>query len=302
MHLRQGGEPVIILSVALRTEENKEKRYFKLNIEELLASAGINMDLGALTLGSVLRVVVLILVGMIVIRLVMGIVDRMMEKSNGLSGLKVYIRSIIKVILWFLLVLMVAGSLGIDTTSLIAMLSVAGLAVSLALQNTLSNLAGGIMLLLAKPFQVGDYIAADGVEGTVVAVDLSYTTIKTGDNKEIFIPNSQLSVAKVTNYSSLGKRRVDLKFTASYDAPTATVKMAIREVLDSIPEIMQDPAPVIYLSEYQSSSIQYVVRVWATVADYWAVYFAIQEGVRESFDRHGVEMTYEHLNIHVLEK
>jgi len=273
-----------------------------LNIEALLASAGINMDLGALTLAGVLRVIALILVGMIVIRIVMNIVDRMLEKSHGLSDLRVYIRSVIKVVLWFLLILMVAGSLGIDTTSLIAMLSVAGLAVSLALQNTLSNLAGGIMLLLAKPFQVGDYIAADGVEGTVAAVDLSYTTINTVDNKEIFVPNSQLSATKVTNYSSLGKRRVDLNFTASYDAPTATVKAAIQEVLDSIPEIMQDPAPVIYLSEYQSSSIQYVVRAWSTAADYWTVYFAIQEGVRESFARNGVEMTYDHLNVHVVEK
>lgn len=273
-----------------------------MNVEELLASAGINVDLGAITLSSVLRVILLILVGMIVIRIIMNIVDRMLEKSHSLADLRVYIRSIVKVVLWFLLVLMVAGSLGVDTTSLIAMLSVAGLAVSLALQNTLSNLAGGIMLLLAKPFQVGDYIAADGVEGTVAAVDLSYTTINTGDNKEIFVPNSQLSAAKVINYSSLGKRRVDLNFTASYDAPTSTVKAAIQETLDSIPQILQDPAPVIYLSEYQSSSIQYVVRVWSAAADYWTVYFAIQEGVRESFARHDVEMTYEHLNVHVVEK
>lgn len=273
-----------------------------MNAETLLSSAGIKIDLSALTLAGILQVIVLALVGMIVIRIVMNIVDRMLERSHSLSDLRVYIRSVIRVVLWFLLILMVAGSLGIDTTSLIAMLSVAGLAVSLALQNTLSNLAGGIMLLLAKPFQVGDYIAADGVEGIVAAVDLSYTTINTVDNKEIFVPNSQLSAAKVINYSSLGKRRVDMNFTASYDAPTATVKAAIQEVLDSIPEIMQDPAPVIYLSEYQSSCIQYVVRAWSAAADYWTVYFALQEGVRESFARHGVEMTYDHLNVHVVEK
>ncbi len=273
-----------------------------MNAEDILASAGIHMNLGALTLGGVLRVLLLILVGMMVIRVLLKVVDRMLDNSKSLSSLKVYIRSVIKVVLWFLLVLMVASSLGIDTTSLIAMLSVAGLAVSLALQNTLSNLAGGIMLLVAKPFQVGDYVEADGVSGTVSAVDLSYTTFVTVDNKEIFVPNSQLSSAKVVNYTALGKRRVDLNFTASYEAPTAAVKGAIREVLDTIPEIMADPAPEIWLTEYQSSSIQYTVRAWTTAADYWKVYFAIQEGVRESFIRHGVEMTYDHLNVHILDK
>ena len=273
-----------------------------MNAEELLSSAGIKIDLGALTLGGILRVVLLILVGMVVIRILMKLVDRMLDNSKALSSLKVYIRSALKVILWFLLVLMVASSLGIDTTSLIAMLSVAGLAVSLALQNTLSNLAGGIMLLVAKPFQVGDYVEADGVSGTVSAVDLSYTTFVTVDNKEIFVPNSQLSAAKVVNYTALGKRRVDLNFTASYGASTAEVKSAIRETLDAIPQIMADPAPEIWLTEYQSSSIQYTVRAWTTAADYWTVYFAIQEGVRESFARHGVEMTYDHLNVHILDK
>lgn len=273
-----------------------------MNAEDILASAGIHVNLGALTLGGILRVVLLVLVGMMVIRVLLKLVDRMLDNSKSLSSLKVYIRSVTKVVLWFLLVLMVASSLGIDTTSLIAMLSVAGLAVSLALQNTLSNLAGGIMLLVAKPFQVGDYVEADGVSGTVSAVDLSYTTFVTVDNKEIFVPNSQLSSAKVVNYTALGRRRVDLSFTASYEASTAAVKGAIREVLDAIPQVMADPAPEIWLTEYQSSSIQYTVRAWTTAADYWTVYFAIQEGVRESFQRHGVEMTYDHLNVHILDK
>lgn len=158
------------------------------------------------------------------------------------------------------------------------------------------------MLLVTRPFQVGDYVEADGIGGTISAIDLSYTTFITVDNKEIFVPNNQLAAAKVTNFSALGKRRVDLNFSASYDAPTQTVKEAVQDVLDGIPQIMTDPAPKIYLSEYQSSSIQYVVRVWTTCADYWDVYYAIQEGVRESFQRHGVEMTYDHVNVHILEK
>ena len=221
-----------------------------MNVEELLASAGIKIDLGALTMTGIARVLVLILVGMAVIRILMKIVDRVLENTHPLSGLHTYIRGTVKAILWFLLILMVAGALGIDTTSLIAMLSVAGLAVSLALQNTLSNLAGGIMMLVTKPFQVGDFVEADGISGVVSAVNLSYTTVVTGDNKMIFVPNSQLSATKIVNYSAKGTRRVDLKFTASYDAPTQAVKTAIQEVLDSIPQVMTDPAPARLLSEH----------------------------------------------------
>jgi small conductance mechanosensitive channel len=267
-----------------------------------LDSVGIDIDLGTLSLDNILKVLILILVGVIVIRIVLKLVDRMLDRSQSLSSLRAYIHSVVKVLLWFLLVLMVAGSLNIDVTSIIALLSVAGLAVSLALQNSLSNLAGGIMLLVAKPFKVGDFVEADGISGTVSAIDLSYTTFLTADNKQIFVPNSQLSGVKVTNYNALGKRRVDLNFSASYDAPTQTVKAAIQEVLDGLPQVLSDPAPAIWLLEYQSSSIQYVVRAWTSSDDYWDVYFAIQEGVRESFARHGVEMTYDHLNVHILDK
>ena len=273
-----------------------------MNVDEILSGVTESLSFGDLTVQGILRVICILLVGMGVIRLVMRIVDRMLEQSKSLATLKAYIHSVTKVALWFLLILMLADSLGIPVTSLIALLSVAGLAVSLALQNTLSNLAGGIMVLVTKPFEVGDYVEADGVGGTIAAIDLSYTTIVTVDNKEIFVPNSQISAAKIINYTALGSRRVDLNFTASYNAPTQTVKRAIQEVLDAIPQIQDDPAPAIYLSEYQASSIQYVVRVWTTTAEYWNVYYAIQEGVRESFDRHGVEMTYDHLNVHILDK
>ncbi len=272
-------------------------------VQEVLNGLGIKWDIGTLSLEHILWVLVLILAGIATIRILLRVLDRMLEKSKSLSSLRVYISSATRVILWFLLVLIVAESMGIHTASVIALLSVAGLAVSLALQNTLSNVAGGIMLLVTKPFQVGDYVEADGVAGTVQATDLSYTTILTIDNKTIFIPNSQLSAAKIVNYTTQDRRRVDLNFNASYDAPTQTVKAAIQEVLDTLPQIQSEPAPpVIWLSQYQASSIQYVVRVWTATADYWDVYYAIQEGVRESFARRGVEMTYDHLNVHLMEK
>ena len=263
--------------------------------------AGVTV--GAITLTGVLKGIALILIGLIVIRLVMKIVDRMLDKAKNLSSLRVYIRSVVRILLYFLLVLTVAPAFGINVTSLIALLSVAGLAVSLALQNTLSNLAGGIMVLLSKPFEVGDFVESEGITGTVAGVDLAYTTIVTVDNKEVFVPNSHISAAKIVNYNRLGKRRVDLNFTASYDAPTATVKKAIAEVVEAQGNlILNDPAPAILLSEYQASSIQYTVRVWVDAADYWTVYGNINEGVRESFNRNGVEMTYEHVNVHLVKE
>ena len=273
-----------------------------MKLDAVLSGLGLKLSLGALTLDKVVHVLLLILVGVVVIRVVLKLLDRVLARSKSLKSLSRYIHSVAKISMAFILVLMVAEDVGIHTTSLVAMLSVAGLAVSLALQNTLSNVAGGIMLLVTNPFQVGDYVEADGVSGTVHAIDLSYTAILTIDGKEIFVPNSQLSGTKIVNYTVLGRRRVDLNFTASYDAPTATVKQAIGEVLEDIPQIITDPAPEIHLSDYQASSIQYVVRAWTTAADYWTVYYAIQEGVREAFDRHGVEMTYDHLNVHILDR
>ncbi len=271
-------------------------------VEEVLKTVGRMVGIPDLTLGGLLRVAMMVLLGILAIRLLMKMVDRVLERSKSVAAIKPYIHTAVNIFLWVLLALMLAGTLDVDVTSIIAMLSVAGLAVSMALQNTLSNLAGGLVLLVTKPFVVGDYVEADGVSGTIAAVDMSYTTFVTPDNKEIFVPNSQLSATKITNYNRLGRRRMDLKLTASYDAPTAQVRSAIEEALAAIPGILDDPAPMVYLSEYQSSSIEYLTRLWTAADDYWTVYYALLEGVRESFARHGVEMTYDHLNVHIVEK
>ena len=271
-------------------------------LQEVLNVIGKTVGIKELTLGGIIRVVLLVLIGYIVIRMLMRVVDRLLERSKSMADIRVYIRSGVRIFLWFLLALMVAGSLDIDVTSIIAMLSVAGLAVSLALQNTLSNLAGGLVILVTKPFVVGDYIDAEGTAGTVAEIGLAYTKLTTPDGKRISVPNSQMSGAKITNYTNENGRRVDLTFSASYDAPTETVKTAIREVVDAIPAIRQEPKPVIWINAYGASSIDYVVRAWTTTQDYWDVYYALMEGVRESFARHNVEMTYNHLNVHLMEK
>ena len=271
-------------------------------VEEVLKTVGRTVGIPDLTLGGLLRVAMMVLLGILAIRLLMKMVDRVLERSKSVAAIKPYIHTAVNIFLWVLLALMLAGTLDVDVTSIIAVLSVAGLAVSMALQNTLSNLAGGLVLLVTKPFVVGDYVEADGISGTIAAVDMSYTTFVTPDNKEIFVPNSQLSATKITNYNRLGRRRMDVTLTASYDAPTAQVRSAIEEALAAIPGILDDPAPMVYLSEYQSSSIEYLTRLWTAADDYWTVYYALLEGVRESFARHGVEMTYDHLNVHIVEK
>ena len=271
-------------------------------VEEVLQTVGKTIGVKDLTFGLLLRMAVMFLVGVLVIRVLMKTVDRLLARSQKVEAIRSYIHTAVNIFLWVLLVLMLAGTLDVDVTSIIAMLSVAGLAVSMALQNTLSNLAGGLVLLVTKPFVVGDYVEADGISGTIAAVDMSYTAFVTPDNKQIFVPNSQLSATRITNFNRLGKRRMDLKFTASYDAPTAQVRAALQEALEAVPGIMGDPAPAIFLSEYQASSIEYLVRLWTLSGDYWDVYYALLEGVRDTFARHGVEMTYDHLNVHIVEK
>ena len=184
--------------------------------QEILNMAAHAVGLKELTVSSLVRVALMVLVGFVIIRVLMRIVDRLLDRAKSVADVRVYIRSAIHVFLWFLLALVVSGSLGADVSSVIAMASVAGLAVSLALQNTLSNLAGGIMLLVSKPFTIGDYVEIGSVSGTVSMIGMSYSTLTTVENKEIYIPNSQLSSATIINYTRLGRRRMEITVSAGF--------------------------------------------------------------------------------------
>ena len=157
------------------------------------------------------------------------------------------------------------------------------------------------MILSSHPFSIGDVIEVDGAEGTVREITLNHTKLEAYDGQIIMEPNKTLASAKVVNYTTLGRRRIVHNVTASYDAPTEAVKAACREAMD-VPGVLADPAPEVRLISYGSSSIEYSARCWASVADYWRVYFAVNENLRDAFARHGVEMTYDHLNVHVVEK
>jgi small conductance mechanosensitive channel len=268
-----------------------------MDISSLISDSGISI--GTLTLAVVAKALLTLIVGIIFIRVLLSLFDRAFDRSEKLSPLKRHIRPIVKGLLGIILALVVLDSMGVQVTSFIALLSVAGLAVSLALQNTLSNIAGGIMIITAQPYGIGDYVSIGGTEGTVDMIRLANTKLKTFDGKEVQIPNSTVASATVTNFNRLGTRRLDLTFTASYDAPTEAVYAALREAMARYPQILGDPAPEVHLTDYGTSSISYLARCWVNAADYWTVYFGVIESVRETFAAHNVEMTYDHLNVHM---
>ena len=249
-----------------------------------------------------LYAVLLLLCCMVVMRVLNALVSRTIQRLKVEKSLHTLIRATVKILLWFVTIVVVLSYLGIDPTSLIALLSVAGIAVSLAVQGTLSNLAGGLMILGSKPFKVGDYIDAGGVSGTVAEIGMVYTRIKTIDNKVIHVPNGEISTEKITNYSSQATRQVELRFAVSYDAPVEQATAAILAGVAAHPKGHGGPPPFARVSAYNDSSIQYLTRAWCDNGDYWEVYYDLQEQVKAAFDREGIEMTYNHLNVHIMDK
>lgn len=205
-------------------------------------------------------------------------------------------------VLWLLTLCIVLDYVGVPMTSLVALIGVLGLAVSLAIQGTLSNLAGGIQVLVSQPFKAGDYVEAGGVSGTVQEVGLAYTKLSTVDNKVISVPNGQISTEKIINYTAADRRRVDLTFNASYGDPIRKVEETIRGVVNAHPLAQFTPEPFVRVSAYRDSSVEYVVRVWCATGDYWPLYHDLLEQVKAAFDREGITMPYGQLDVHVIER
>jgi small conductance mechanosensitive channel len=237
----------------------------------------------------------------IVVKIVLGAVNHVMERMSVEMTLKKFVNNVAKFVAYFLMVLIIAGALGINTSSVVALASVLSAAFALAAQGALGNLFGGILLLLTKPFLVGDYVIAGGVEGTVLEIGLLSTRMNTLDNKRVSVPNGSISSATITNCSTEGKRRVDITVTASYDSPVETTKKAILQAVAATPKTLSEPAaPFARVSNYGESSIEYTIRVWCLNADYWDVYFDLMENLKVYFDKNGVEMTYNHVNVHMM--
>ena len=259
--------------------------------------------IGTMPLSTLFGALITFLICLVVITLILKIVSRALNGAKKLGRtMKNFLLSAVKIALWIIAIIIIAGELGIPTASLVALLSVAGLALSLSVQGVLSNLFSGLTLLMTHPFAEGNFVEVAGKTGTVRSIGLLYTTINTLDNIVISIPNSDVVGSSINNYSAEELRRVDMLFCAAYSEPTEKVKSAIMEVIQADGRILDDPAPFVALNEYKESVVEYVVRVWVKNADYWDVHFSLNEKVRESFARNGVAMSYAHVNVHLVEK
>lgn len=262
----------------------------------------LQTSLGGYSLSHILSALLTLLVCLVAARLLLKLAKRLLHRVQRLNDrLRQIILTALKVVLYLLTGIITAEALGLNTSSLTALVSVLTLGVTLAAEDILGNVAGGLVILSSHPFNIGDEIEVSGITGTVREITLNHTKLEAYDGQIIMEPNKTLASAKVVNYTTLGRRRIVHNVTASYDAPTEAVKAACREAMD-VPGVLADPAPEVRLVSYGSSAIGYSVRCWASVADYWRVYFAVNENLRDAFARHGVEMTYDHLNVHVVEK
>ena len=243
-------------------------------------------------------VLVLFVCGVILIRIIVAITNRILKKSKLEKAAHGLIRSVIRVVLYLLLLLMCASALGIDVTGIVALASVVTLALSLALQNSLTNLIGGFTLLYTHPFASGHYVEIAGQSGTVQEIGMAYTKLTTPDNKIISIPNSSVVAAEIVNYTITGTRRVDVAVSASYDAPVEKVLAALTEAA-TVEGILNDPAVFATVTNYGDHAIEYVVRVWCPTDLYWDVHRATTLNIKKIFDREGLQMTYPHVNVHM---
>lgn len=251
-----------------------------------------------LSIEKILPSLLALIAGLIIAKLLCKLFDRILTRSKIEKSLHGFLRSLFRILLYVIVGLVVAGTLGLNVSSLVAILSVVSLAISLAVQGTLSNIAGGIQILTAHPFHVGDYVEIAGTDGTVAEIGMIYTRLTTIDNKGVYLPNSDVASSKIINYTAEGKRRIDLSFSASYDCSTQDVRTALLKAAQ-VDGALADPSPEAYVKEYDESSISYILRVWSLSEDYWDVYFQVTENVRTEFDNAGLSMTYPHLNVHL---
>ena len=242
--------------------------------------------------------VALLAAGLLVIRIVMTVVSKLLEKTHLEKAAHGLIKSVSRVVLYLLLGLMVADALGIDVTGIIALASVLTLALSLSVQNILTNVFGGFTLLYTHPFKSGDFVEVAGKSGTVQEISMTYTKLATPDNKIISIPNASVVAGDIINYTVSGTRRVEVKVQAVYAESSQKVLDALIQA-GTVDKVMLDPAPAAVIDSYSENGINYSLRVWTKTDDYWDVYFLINQNVREIFLAQGIKMAYPHMHIYM---
>lgn len=264
-------------------------------VQELI-NKGI--DLGVEAGKSIIIAIIIYFVGKGLISLINRMLVGMMVRKNIDPAIQSFTKSLVNILLMVLLVISVVSALGVNTTSFAALLASAGVAVGMALSGNLQNLAGGIVILLFRPFRVGDYIEAQGTGGTVTEIQIFHTILTTADNKKIYLPNGALSSGNITNYSKEPLRRVDFTVGVEYGEDIDKVRKALSDILSMDERVLLEPAPVIVLGSLADSSVNMSVRVWVKSENYWSVYFETNEKIYNEFNRLGINFPYPQLTIH----
>ncbi|MGA1842322.1 MAG: mechanosensitive ion channel family protein [bacterium] len=261
-------------------------------IQELFAMFGL----------KILAAIVILVLGRWAAKLIRNISQKIMKKSKIDATIVSFVGNLLYVILLIFVILAALGQLGIQTTSLIAIIGAAGLAVGLALQGSLANFAAGILMIIFRPFKVGDFIEGAGVSGIVEEIQIFTTKLKTLDNKIVIIPNAKLTDDNIMNYSAKEIRRVDLVFGVSYSDDIDKVRKVILEVLSKDERILQDPGPTVGVVELADSSVNFAVRPWVKTPDYWNVYFDVTENVKKAFDAQNISIPFPQQDVHLYKK
>lgn len=264
-------------------------------LDQLIAQV---IKMGAEAGKSLLLAILVAIVGRYLVKFINRLVARMLMRRNVEPTVQSFLKSFTNITLLTLLIITVISTLGVNTTSLAALLASAGMAVGMALSGNLQNLAGGIILLFFKPYKVGDFIEAQGVSGTVKAIQIFHTILTSIDNKELFIPNGALSSGNITNYNKNGLRRIDFIVGVEYGTEVEKVKQTVADLIGSDQRILADPAPFVAVKELADSSVNFLVRVWVNTADYWGVFFDMNERIYTEFNKRGIGFPFPQLQIH----
>lgn len=248
---------------------------------------------------KLLLAIIVLFVGLYIIKKLTKTLSKMMKKRELDESLRPFFATMISVVLKTLLVISVMGMVGIEMTSFIAILGAAGLAIGMALSGTLQNFAGGVIILIFRPFKVGDFIEAQGHMGTVKEIQIFNTILLTPDNKTIIVPNAPLSTGTMVNFSAQSQRRVDFTFGIGYNDDIDKTKSVLMGLINADGRILKDPEPFVAVSELADSSVNFVVRVWVEAANYWPVFFAMNENVKKEFDKQNISIPYPQQDVHV---
>ncbi len=257
------------------------------------------IEFGLIYGADLVLALLVLFIGFWVIKRVVALMRAAMIRKEVDVTLRRFLVNLVGIILKALLIISVASMIGVETTSFIAIIGAAGLAIGLALQGSLANFAGGVLLLMFRPYKVGDFIESQGHSGTVYAIQIFTTILKTPDNKTVFIPNGPIANGSITNYSTEETRRVDMVFGIGYDDDIDKAKKILQSLIDADERIFKDPAPAILLAELANSSVNFKVRTWVKSQDYWGVFFDMHEAVKKTFDKEGVSIPYPQQDVHL---